>query len=130
MNRSIRIFIVDDEKEAVEFLKKALIIHGFEVEATFDSREAFTQIKRFNPDLILLDLRMPHLGGFDICEMLNKDTQTQGMPIIVISALFDLSDIKQAYKLGAEGYVVKPFRIEQLLAEIKRVIEYKLNQPA
>ena len=130
MNHKIRIFIVDDEEEALHLLKKGLIARGFEVEATPDSREAFEDIKRFNPELILLDLRMPHLGGFDICDMLNNDTQTQGIPIIIISVFYDMSDIKQAYKLGVEGYVTKPFTMEKLLAEINRVMAYKLIQPA
>jgi len=125
MDNKVKIFILDDEEEALYLLKKVLTIRGFEVEVSPDSRVAFERIKKFNPCLILLDLRMPHLGGFEFCEMLNKDAQTQRIPIIIISVFVDEADIKRAYQLGAGGYVKKPFTLDQLLREIDKVIGYK-----
>ena len=79
-------------------------------------------IKSFKPDLILLDLLMPDLGGFEICEILNNDPETHGIPIIIISGFGDSVDIKKAYKLGAVGYFVKPFALSDLCKEINKVI--------
>jgi len=83
------------------------------------------KIKTFKPDLILLDLVMPNLGGMEICEMLNQDKQTCGIPIIVVSGLSKLIDQKRAYQLGVIGYFTKPYDFPKLLKEINKAISYK-----
>ena len=130
MDGKPKIFILDDEEEALLWLKRFLENHGFEVEVAPDPRGVIERIKQFKPRLILLDLRMPHFGGFEVCEMLNSDAQTSGIPILIISVLFDETDIKRAYRLGAGGYLRKPFTFEQLLSEIYKVIDFEERQPA
>jgi two-component system alkaline phosphatase synthesis response regulator PhoP len=120
-----KIFIADDDEEISQLLKKTLIARGFEAEATHHSKDVFPMIKAFKPDLILLDLLMPDLGGFEICEMLNRDKETQGLPIIVISGLIDSPDIKKAYKLGVVGYFMKPLDLKNLVREINKALAYK-----
>ena len=120
-----KILIIDDDKAALESLEKLLILSGFEVGIVQDPKEAIPKIKAYSPELILLDLRMPHLGGLEICEILNDDKQTQGIPIIVVSALDKEADIKKAYRLGVVGYVVKPYDFQKLLQEINKAIAYK-----
>ena len=120
-----KIFIVDDDAAVLNSLKELLVFSGFEVGTTQNPREAFKEIKEFNPHLILLDLLMPHLGGLEICEMLNNDRQTQGIPIIVVSALVKEADIKKAYQLGIVGYITKPYDFQNLLHEINKAITSK-----
>ncbi|MDD5432121.1 MAG: response regulator [Candidatus Omnitrophica bacterium] len=123
-----RIFIVDDEPEIVKLITDLLEPAGFEVKSTTEPKQVIYLIKSFKPNLILLDLLMPTLGGLEICEMLNKDSQTQGIPIIVISALAGTVDVKKAYSLGIVSYFKKPFELQKLLAEIKKILSYKETQ--
>lgn len=120
-----RILIIDDDKVVLESLRKLLELHSFEVLAVQEAREAFSKTKFFGPDVILLDLLMPRLGGLEVCEMLNSDKETQGIPIIVVSALDKEADIKKAYHLGVVGYITKPYDLNKLLQEINKAISYK-----
>jgi DNA-binding response OmpR family regulator len=120
-----RIFIADDDEVILTSLKKLLVLSGFEVETAQRARDVMPKIKTFKPDLVLLDLVMPNLGGMEICEMLNQDKQTCGIPIIVVSGLSKLIDQKRAYRLGVIGYFTKPYDFDKLLKEINKAIAYK-----
>ena len=120
-----RILIVDDDKAVLESLRRLLELHSYEALAVQEAGEAFSKTKSFNPDVILLDLLMPRLGGLEICEMLNSDKETRGIPIIVVSALDKEADIKKAYRLGVVGYITKPYDLNKLLQEINKAIAYK-----
>lgn len=121
-----RILILDDEADFAYFLKKSLNTTGeFTAESFNDVTNIVERVKVFKPDLILLDLMMPSLGGFEVCEMLNADKDTTEIPIIIISALGGYTDIKRAYKMGVIGYLTKPFDFSQLLGEIQKALSYK-----
>ncbi len=120
-----KIFIVDDQEEILSLLKDFLSQRDFDVTTTQEPKTVASRIKSLQPDIILLDLLMPNLGGFDICEILNSDPQTRGIPIIVMSGLNDLVDIKKAYKLGIVGYLTKPFALEDLAREINKCLANK-----
>lgn len=120
-----KIFIIDDDKVAVESLSKMLALSGFEVQFTLNPKDALSLAKQFQPHLILLDLLMPHLGGLEICDMLNKDKDCRGIPIIVVSAIGNEADIKKAYHLGVIGYITKPYDFKELLKEINKALAYK-----
>ena len=120
-----RIFVVDDQEDILSLLNDALSNAGFEVLTCKEPKNALGLIKSFNPNLILLDLRMPELGGFEICEILNDDPQAHGIPIIIVSGFGDFVDIKEAYKLGADGYLVKPFTLDALFKEIAKTLANK-----
>lgn len=120
-----KIFVADDDEQVLSTLDKSLTANGFEVKVTTNAEEIMPTVKSFRPDLILLDLRMPHLGGFEICEMLNKDKETQGIPIIIVSGIGDLPDIQHAYKLGVVNYFTKSSNIKELIKEINQALAYK-----
>lgn len=120
-----RILVVDDQVDVLSLLNDSLTSYGFEVLVCKEPKKVLGSIKSFKPDLILLDLLMPDLGGFEICEILNNDPDAHGIPIIIISGFGDLVDIKKAYKLGAVGYFVKPFALADLCKEISKVIANK-----
>lgn len=120
-----KIFIADDDEIALTSLKKLLVLSGFEVEAIATAKDVVSKIKFFCPDLILLDLLMPNIGGLEICEMLNDDELTRGIPIIVVSGLSAAADLKNAYRLGVINYFTKPYDFNKLLLEINKAISYK-----
>ncbi|OQB13411.1 MAG: DNA-binding response regulator MtrA [Candidatus Omnitrophica bacterium ADurb.Bin205] len=117
-----RIFVADDQEEVLSLLKDFLTGEGFEVMVSKESKNVLRLIRSFKPNLILLDLLMPDLGGFDVCEILNNEPQTRGIPIIVISGLSAPEDIKKSYRLGVVDYLVKPFSLPDMLAKINKAI--------
>ena len=120
-----KIFVADDQEEVLAMLRDFLSSKGYEVLGSRDSKQIVKLIKKFQPDLILLDLLMPDLDGFEICRILNNDPEAQSIPIIIMSGLSDLVDIKRAYKLGVVGYLTKPFDMQVVLAEIEKAIANK-----
>lgn len=123
-----RILIIDDDAVALNSLKELLALSGYAVEAIQETKDDIMhRIKASRPHLILLDLLMPHLGGFEVCELLNKDKETQGIPVIIVSALLKEADVKRAYHLGVIGYVSKPYDFSKLLQEINKALAYKEN---
>lgn len=121
-----RVFIIEDDPDSFTSLKKLLLIYGFEVDGVTAVKDDLIRvIKSFSPHIILLDLLMPRIGGIEVCQMLNADEQTQGIPIIVVSALGSDTDIKKAYSLGVEDYITKPYEISELVEKINKYIAYK-----
>ncbi len=120
-----RIFIADDQSEVLSLLKDFLTSNNFDVMTCKESKNVLRLIRSFKPHLILLDLLMPDLGGFEVCEILNNEPETRGIPIIVISGLSDPLDIKKAYKLGVVDYLVKPFSMDSMLKKINQSIANK-----
>ena len=120
-----RVMIIDDEINAVDLLKHRLENEGYQVLALLNAKEIISEVHRFLPDIIILDLLMPELGGLDACEMLNKDPVGQSTPIIVVSGLNKDIDKKKAYVMGIQEYFVKPVDIEVLLQAIRKYIKEK-----
>ena len=122
-----RVFIADDQEEILSMLKASLSMQGFEVLTSQEPARLIKLIKDFKPNLILLDLLMPGLDGFEICRILNNDPELQSIPIIIMSGLSDLVDIKRAYALGVVGYLTKPFDLKTAAVEIEKAIANKEN---
>jgi len=120
-----RVMIIDDEINAVDLLKHRLESEGYQVLALLNAKEIISEVNRFLPDIIILDLLMPELGGLDACEMLNKDPVGQSTPIIVVSGLNKDIDKKKAYVMGIQEYFEKPVDIEVLLQAIRKYIKEK-----
>lgn len=122
-----KVFIAEDEEDSFQSLKKLLTMSNFQVEGTTKSKEIISRVKSYQPDIILLDLLMPNLGGLEICEMLNNDKEIKHIPIIIISALGSETDIKKAYQLGAVDYITKPYDYKTVVNKINKFIAYKQN---
>jgi CheY-like chemotaxis protein len=121
-----KILIIDDEEESIRLLKKFLERNGnYEVLGVTDSREVLSKLHLFRPDVILLDLLMPHLGGFEVCEELNNDEIGISTPLIIISALWKDADKLKAFKLGILAYLVKPIDRKMLLLVIEKALQLK-----
>ncbi len=113
------ILIVDDTPDVLRFLSAALTQNGYEVCSAIDGAFALSRAHEIQPELILLDIMMPGIDGYEVCERLKSDPLTQAIPIIFISAITDGLDKVKAFGLGAADYVTKPFQMEEVLARIE-----------
>ncbi|MCF7871184.1 MAG: response regulator [Candidatus Omnitrophica bacterium] len=117
-----KILIADDEPDFVELISMRLEVNGFEVVAAKDGQEAVDKTKKEKPDLLILDLMMPKLDGFEVCRMLKFDDNFKNLPIIVLSALDQQQDREKAVEAGADEYFIKPFDLSLLLTKIKELV--------
>lgn len=121
-----KILIVDDEEVFLQITKINIEDAGqYEVMGLINAKEIVPTVHQFKPDVILLDLVMPGMGGLDVCELLNRDAVGKSIPIIILSALDKSVDKLKAFKLGVVGYLVKPASTDQLIISIERALEYK-----
>jgi two-component system alkaline phosphatase synthesis response regulator PhoP len=121
-----RILVVDDDGDIVQFFKRLLERGGsYEVLGITDSRDVIAQLHAFRPDVIVLDLLMPHVGGLEVCQELNDDPIGQVTPVIITSALWKDTDKFKAFKLGITCYLVKPIDKDMLVAAIENVLRLK-----
>jgi two-component system KDP operon response regulator KdpE len=114
-----RLLLVDDDEGIVAAVGPALAAHGYEVTTAADGMEALAAFECDEPDLVLLDLMMPRLGGLEICRRIRESSST---PIIVLSVKGGEGDIVSVLDLGADDYLVKPFRLSELRARISAVL--------
>ncbi|MEM9532816.1 MAG: response regulator transcription factor [Pseudomonadota bacterium] len=115
-----RLLVVEDEAPIREGLTDLLTHHGFAVTAVGDGQEGLCEARRGAYDLVLLDVMLPSLDGFAVCEALRRDEPDQ--PVIMLTARTADEDIIQGLKLGADDYVAKPFSVEQLVLRVKAVL--------
>jgi phosphoserine phosphatase RsbU/P len=113
------ILIVDDTPENLTLLRQMLTENGYRVRPALNGETALTSIKNDLPDLILLDIMMPGMGGYEVCKRLKSEEKTRRIPIIFISALNELDDKVKAFSLGCADYITKPFQAEEVLARVK-----------
>ena len=118
-----RILVVDDEKFMVTVVKDRLEASGYEVLTAGDGQEALEKARSEGPDLIILDIMMPKLDGYQVCRMLKFDEKYNKIPIILFTARAQSSDELLGKEVGADAYVVKPFTPSVLLAKIKELLD-------
>ncbi|MBV1905086.1 MAG: response regulator transcription factor [Pseudomonadales bacterium] len=119
---SKQIIVVEDEPDIQEVLSYNLKREGFAVETALDGAEGLSLIQRIVPDLVLLDLMLPGMDGLDICRHLKENHLTQHIPIIMVSAKGEESDVVLGLGIGADDYVAKPFSPRELIARVKAVL--------
>ncbi len=114
-----KILIVDDDKNICELLRLYIEKEGFETKIANDGKQAIEEFNRFNPDLVLLDLMLPVLDGWQVCREIRK---TSECPIIMLTAKGEVFDKVLGLELGADDYVVKPFESKEIVARINAVL--------
>lgn len=114
--KGIKLLLVDDEPNILQFLEMGLQEEGFEVQTAQDGMTAVTLAKQFQPHIIILDVMMPGMDGFEVCRMLKK---TENVAIIMLTAKDEVDDRVKGLTLGADDYMMKPFSFEELLARIQ-----------
>ncbi len=113
------ILIVDDTPDNLRFLSQTLSDRGYKVRSVIDGQMALTVARSAVPDLILLDIKMPNLDGYEVCRLLKEDGQTREIPVIFLSALDEVLDKVKAFGAGGVDYITKPFQLEEVFARIE-----------
>jgi len=127
MGEKKRILIVDDERDIVKALTIRLQRAGYEVVTAFDGAQGIFVAHKENPDLIILDIRMPAGNGFSVAEKLKESTDTVAIPVIFLTGSPEENSEGKAMALGARFYVKKPYDPEELLDAIRRALEKDLD---
>jgi two-component system, OmpR family, alkaline phosphatase synthesis response regulator PhoP len=127
----IRIAVIEDNQINIDLIRYQLEVEGFEVFIEKTGKKGMKMIKNKEPDLVLLDVGLPDIDGFELCENLRSDEITKDYPIIMLTARAEDSDRIEALKLGADDYITKPYNAEELILRIrnllKRTEKYKKN---
>ncbi len=117
------ILIVDDTPDNLTVLRKILTEHGYRIRPAINGKIALKTIQSDPPDLILLDIMMPQMDGYEVCSILKSSAETRDIPIIFISALSEVDDIVKAFQAGGVDYITKPFQTEEVLARVHTHLE-------
>ncbi|MDR0501728.1 MAG: response regulator [Treponema sp.] len=125
MNTKKKILIADDEDINVEFFEVMLSKLGFVVEKADDGIDVLEKVKKFHPDLIILDNIMPGMTGWEVTKTLKNDPNFRDIPIIMLSALDDVKDKVAGFEAGIDDYITKPFNFSEVLARINAVLRNK-----
>lgn len=125
MNKRNKILIVDDTIDTVELLKKRFRSDGYDTAEAYDGEEALKQVAEYNPDLIVLDVMMPKLDGYEVCHRLKLDETTRYIPIIMLTAKSDVASKVKGLDIGADDYLPKPFDYKELSARVRSLLTIK-----
>lgn len=123
MSDKKRVLLVDDEPSIVKMVGKRLEVEGFEVLVAMDGQDGLKKAQTEAPDLVILDLMLPKLNGYELCTMLKQDARFQKIPVVMFSAKAQEKDERLGRECGADAYVRKPFQAPELLAQIRKLIE-------
>jgi two-component system alkaline phosphatase synthesis response regulator PhoP/two-component system response regulator VicR len=124
-----KILTCDDEKNIVRLIQVNLERQGYEVVTAYNGRECLEKVASDKPDLIVLDLMMPEMTGFEVLEELKKDPETQNIPVIMLTARTQDQDVLRGWQSGVECYLTKPFNPIELLTFIKRIFAMEEQKP-
>ncbi|MCB1877753.1 MAG: response regulator [Chromatiales bacterium] len=125
MDRTIDVLAIDDDRFVQKMIRKALAEGGLSVRTADDGESGLMAAKGEVPDIILLDVEMPGINGYEVCEKLRTTDTTKTVPIVFLSSHSSLRERLQGYEVGADDYLVKPFEAEHLLARIKVLLKYR-----
>ena len=120
-----RILIVDDEPNIILSLEYLMKREGFEVAVAGDGERALQAMAEHRPDLVILDVMMPRLNGFEVCQRIRAQPAWSGVPVLMLTAKGHEAEAKKGLALGADAYVTKPFSTRDLVAEIRRLLEVR-----
>ena len=123
-----KILVAEDERDIRELIGFTLRFNGFDVVLTGNGAEAVEKAPLEKPDLIMLDVRMPRMTGYEACKLLKDNPDTQGIPIVFLSAKGQEGEIEQGLASGAEEYIVKPFAPDDLAKQVKDILR-RANEP-
>lgn len=127
-NNEYKILVVDDNPVNIQVLASLLSDRKYDVEYALNGPDALLLMESENFDLILLDIMMPEMDGFEVCKIIKKDVKNNEIPIIFLTAKTDIESIQKAFKEGGVDYVSKPFNIDELIARVETHVELKVSK--
>ena len=116
-----RVLVVEDEPDVAELIRYNLVKEGWEVLTASSGAEALKRVREAHPDVVLLDIMVPHLNGWEVCRRLKEDPETRAIPVIMVTGRVEEGDKVLGFELGADDYVTKPFSPRELGARIRAV---------
>jgi DNA-binding response OmpR family regulator len=117
-----RILVVEDEQDVAELLRYHLVKEGYDVIVAPNGSDAVKRARDVRPEIILLDIMVPQLNGWEVCRRLKSDTETRAIPIIMVTGRVEEGDKVLGFELGADDYVTKPFSPRELVARVRAVV--------
>jgi CheY-like chemotaxis protein len=124
-SKSSRILIVDDNQQNCELLDAYLADEGYQIEMVYDGQQTLDAVDRQQPDLILLDIMMPRLSGYEVCHRLKSSERTRAIPILMITALAEMSDIEKGIDAGADDFLTKPINKLELITRVRSLLRVR-----
>ncbi len=123
-----RVLIADDNPQGVELLEAYLAGCDYEVRTAADGDETLHQVQGWHPDLILLDIMMPKISGFEVCKRLRANTATRDVAVLMITALDQPSDVERAVEAGTDDFLTKPINKSELLLRVRSLLKSRQNK--
>jgi excisionase family DNA binding protein len=117
-----RVMVVDDDPDALALMERILTDEGFELIKVSNATEVGLKAAQMAPDLILLDFLMPEVNGFEVCKALRENEMTRSIPIMAVTCLSKEKDIERIFACGADEYLAKPFKVDQLLEKARDLV--------
>ena len=124
-----RVLVVEDDRDIAELVERYLQKAGFSIELLSSGRDALKAIADHTPDLLILDLMLPHVDGLEICRSVRSDPRTAAIPIIMLTARAEESERIVGLEIGADDYVAKPFSPNELVARVRALLRRTQRQP-
>jgi two-component system alkaline phosphatase synthesis response regulator PhoP len=121
-NRPARLLIADDNLQNRELLEAYLGDDGYEIAMACDGQETLDMVQSFGPDLVLLDIMMPRLSGYEVCQQLKDSDATQDIPILMVTALNEMGDIERAVEAGCDDFLTTPVNRLELTTRVKSLL--------
>ncbi|MCK4547058.1 MAG: response regulator [Candidatus Eisenbacteria sp.] len=124
------ILVIEDTKSVRQIVAAMLLEEGYEVITAIDGKDGLEMAKRERPDLVVLDVMLPEMNGYEVCCRIKFDEQYEHIPVILLTARRKEADRRKAAQTGADVYLTKPFERDQLMQEVKRLLEQKSGSTA
>lgn len=122
MNKTVRILLIDDHQTVFRLLEAIVRIRGYTLLYAESGQQGIVKAREEKPDLILLDVMMPDLDGFKVCQFLKEHPETRAIPVMFLTARGAEDDMARGRKVGAEGFMTKPFQTIDVLNQIERIL--------
>ena len=120
-----RVLIADDNQQNRELLEAYLADDGYSIDISVDGKDTMNKVEEFPPDLILLDIMMPRLSGYEVCQQLKDDAKTRTIPILMVTALNEMGDIEKAVQAGCDDFLTKPVNRLELKTRVRSLLRVR-----
>ena len=123
----MKILLVEDEERLASFIRKGISAEGYEVEVAYDGLAGLSLFRRNIYDLIILDVNLPQMNGFDLCQLIRSENET--LPVLMLTALDSMADKSDGFNAGADDYLAKPFEFQELLLRLRALTRRSGSKP-
>jgi two-component system alkaline phosphatase synthesis response regulator PhoP/two-component system response regulator VicR len=120
---ALKVLVCDDERHIVRLIQVNLERQGYQVVTAFDGKEGLEKIRAEKPNLVVLDVMMPYMDGFEVLKSLRREPETENLPVIMLTAKAQDKDVFEGYHYGADMYLTKPFNPMELVTFVKRIAQ-------